>query len=164
MHSRIFQIEEHPVAPDDRITEHHYNYDHWFFYNVADYVAEDGNRTASLEWLRNALKTAGSCIEFFTEDNCEGFVLHEGFHAAYFESIYQVFCEKLSSLLEHATLAAFADGSLQPALFAVEEAYDDKYGFYIDSDESGLVTLNKFLRNAKTEKRYYFGGTVDYHC
>ena len=35
---------------------------------------------------------------------------------------------------------------------------------HVDSDETGLVTLNGFLRHAKPDTRYYFGGTVDYHC
>ena len=163
MHSRIFQIEAFPVDADYRITEDNYIGDHWFVYSVADYVAADEDRTGSLEWLRETLKAGASFIEYFTDEDGEGFILHEGFHAAYFTAEYRAFSASLNSLLEKASPEAFADGGLQSAMFSLEEAYDDKYGFYIDCDEIGLVTLNRFLRQARPETRYYIGGTVDYH-
>ena len=58
----------------------------------------------------------------------------------------------------------FVYSNLEPKMSALNTAYDDRYGFYVDCDDTGLVTLNQFLRQAKPEIRYYFGGTVDYHC
>lgn len=85
IHSRIFQIEIVPVDENTRITEDHYIVDQWFVYNVADYVCADDDRAGSLEWLKKTLAPAAAFIDYFTDDSGnEGFVLHEGFHAAFF--------------------------------------------------------------------------------
>lgn len=85
MHSRIFQIESFPVDKDCRITEDNYIGDHWFVYSIADYVTEDEDRENSLEWLMDTLSCAESFIEFFSDEDGSGFILHDGFHAAYFQ-------------------------------------------------------------------------------
>ena len=42
------------------------------------------------------------------------------------------------------------------------EAYDDKYGFYVDFD--GYVqTLDHFIRENGDGGKYYIGATLDYH-
>ncbi len=164
MHSRIIQIETFPVDEEYRITEDNYIGDHWFVYSVADYVAPDEDRVGSLEWLKASLTAGSAFIEYFTDDDGEGFILREGFHAAYFTSEFQVFHAQLLSLMENVSPESFADGSMQSAMFLLNEAFDDKHGFYIDCDETNLVTLNSFLRHAKVDIPYYFGGTVDYHC
>lgn len=164
MHSRIYQIESFPVEPDYRITEDNYIGDHWFVYSVADYVANDEDRAGSLGWLKETLAPAAAFIDYFTDDEGEGFILHDGFHNAYFTSEYACFRQALQELLGAASPEAFAGGDLASKMFILESAYDDKFGFYVDSDETGLVTLNSFLRHAKPDTRYYFGGTVDYHC
>ena len=86
MHSRIYQIESFPVEPDYRITEDNYIGDHWFVYSVADYVANDEDRAGSLGWLKETLAPAAAFIDYFTDDEGEGFILHDGFHNAYFTS------------------------------------------------------------------------------
>nr|DAW90215.1 MAG TPA: hypothetical protein [Bacteriophage sp.] len=164
MHSKIFQIESFPVEENYRITEDNYIGDHWFVYSIADYVAEDESREHSLEWLKDTLSCAEPFIEFFSDiDGC-GFILLDGFHAAYFKREYEGFINALTSLTVTVSPEAFAMGNLEPKMFALNTAYDDRYGFYVDCDDTGLVTLNQFLRQAKPEIRYYFGGTVDYHC
>ena len=90
-------------------------------------------------------------------------MLKEGFHTAYFASEYEAFTKELHAFCEKLSSESYANGSLNSSLFSLETAYDDEYGFYIDNDETGLVTLNRFLRSAKTDTKYYFGGTVDYH-
>ncbi len=164
MHSRIFQIETSPVDMDDRITEDTYIGDHWFVYKVADYVVNDEDRNGSLEWFRETLRAASSYIEYFSDQDGEGFILHDGFHSTYFTAEYRAFYASLQALCEKASPEAYTRGDLGAAMYALEDAYDDEYGFYIDCDETGLVTLNNFLRHTKVETRYYFGGTVDYHC
>ena len=163
MHSRIFQIESSPIGEDSRIDENYYIGDHWFTYSIADYVAEDENRTESIEWLKAALAAGGERIEYFSDKNGEGFILRDGFHEAYFTSEFRVFSTQLQELIEKSSPEAYADGSLQGPMCLLNEAYDDEYGFYIDCEQTGLVTLNHFLRDAKINTRYYFGGTVDYH-
>lgn len=163
MHSRIFQIESFPVDKDCRITEDNYIGDHWFVYSIADYVTEDEDRENSLEWLMDTLSCAESFIEFFSDEDGSGFILHDGFHAACFQKEYEGFADTLKALTDTASPKAFAAGDLESKMFALETAYDDRYGFYVDCDETGLVTLNRFLRHARPGVRYYFGGTVDYH-
>ena len=164
MHSRIFQIETFPVDDDYRITEDHYIGDHWFVYSVADYVAEDAGRAASLEWLKETLSPGAEHIEYFNDEEGEGFILLAGFHAVYFAAEYAAFASCLQTLVQKASPESFADASIWPEMLNLGTAYDDKFGFYVDCDDIGLVTLNKFLRYAKPDVRYYFGGTVDYHC
>lgn len=163
MHSRIIQIESFPVNEDDRITEDTYIGDHWFVERIADYVAHDDNRDGTIEWLKESFSAATSFIRYFSDETGEGFVLKEGFHTAYFASEYEAFTKELHAFCEKLSSESYANGSLNSALFSLETAYDDEYGFYIDNDETGLVTLNRFLRSAKTDTKYYFGGTVDYH-
>lgn len=163
MHSRIIQIETSPVDEASRITEDAYIGDHWFVERIADYVAEDEDRANTIEWLKESLAAGVAFIRWFSEDDGEGFVLQEGFHKAYFAAEYGAFTETLRNFCEKLSPESYADGSLNSAMFSLKNAYDDEYGFYIDSDENGLVTLNRFLREAKTDTKYYFGGTVDYH-
>lgn len=164
MHSRIFQIETSPVDESEFITENDYIGDHWFVYSVADYVVPDENRSVSIEWFKETLSAGSAYVEYFADEDGEGFILHEGFVTAYFENEFKGFTAALQSLAAQATSDAFANGKLSVAMINLETAYDDKFGFYIDCDETGLVTLNRFLRCSQPEVRYYFGGTVDYHC
>ena len=163
MHSRIIQIESFPVNEDDRITEDTYIGDHWFVERIADYVAHDDNRDGTIEWLKESFSAATSFIRYFSDETGEGFVLKEGFHTAYFASEYEAFTKELHAFCEKLSSESYANGSLNSALFSLETAYDDEYGFYIENDGTGLVTLNRFLRYAKADTKYYFGGTVDYH-
>ena len=48
-------------------------------------------------------------------------------------------------------------------LYDLNAAYDNEAGYYISNDELGLKTLSRFIRLMKTDSRYYFGGTLDYH-
>ena len=47
MHSKIIQLETHPVDISLRIGPEDFT-DHWFLDNVADYVTEDDNRGDSM--------------------------------------------------------------------------------------------------------------------
>ena len=163
MHSRICQIENAPVCEENRITEDAYIGDHWFTERIADYIDNDEDRDASLQRLKERLAAGAEHIEYFADDEVEGFVLREGFHTAYFAAEYEAFTKKLRDFCEKLSPESYADGSLNAAMFSLESAYDDEYGFYVDSDETSLVTLNRFLRCARPDTRYYFGGTVDYH-
>ena len=163
MHSKIIQIETSPLKPDDYITEDSYIGDHWFVYRIADYVENDGNREDSIEQFRAALSAGSPCIDFFASDDGEGFILHEDFLNNYFASAFREFMDAMQILAAQATPSAFADGSLRDAISRLETTFDDKYDVYVECAETGLVTLSKFLRSAKTGTRYYLGGTVDYH-
>lgn len=163
MYSRIFQIEVFPVGEDYRITVDNYIGDHWFVYSIANYVMEDENRDRSLECLKVALAPGTGFIDYFADDNGEGFILREGFRAAYFSSAYASFQQCLQDLMAATTPEAYASGTLASEMLTLTAAYDDEFGPYVDCDETGLVTINSFLRYAKIDTRYYFGGTVCYH-
>ena len=163
MHSRIIQIEACPVDESEFITPYAYCDDHWFTNSIADYVAEDEDRTGTLQWLKDTLAPGERHIEYFEEDGNEGFILHQGFLKAYMAPSFEVFEKLLAELTAALNLEMFVSGDLGAKLLTLSSAYDDEYGFYIESPEEGLITLNRFLQYAKPGTRYYIGGTVDYH-
>lgn len=160
MHSRIIQMETKPVK--DRLSVDRFD-DHWFIGSVADYVDEDYERDDTLDTLREIFSTAGDCIEFFDgEDGC-GVIFKDGFREAFFATGYKAFQDALSVLKERATLEKFVRGEIWQELYDLNAAYDNEAGYYISNDELGLKTLARFIRHMKTDTRYYFGGTLDYH-
>lgn len=157
MHGRIHQIETHPVAPDEAIKMCRHMDD--YKPEIANYVAADPNPTGSIAWLKENL--ANRCGDTVTilED---GFILHEGFREAYFRRSYERFQEYLRKL-EGRPLTDFAAGKLWREMFNLRDSYEDKFGDYVWSEDGYLKTRDEFMRHAKPEVRYYFGGTLDYH-
>ncbi len=164
MHSRIIQLETEPVPENERLSSWEIESDHWFLYTVADYVAEDEDHAHSLAWFKEILSPGAPHIDYFTDEKGEGLILREGFFQAYFSAEYTEFVDALRKLSESASPDAFANDSLSLPMYNLNAAYDDKYGFYIQNDDTGLCTLNRFLRQARMDTPYYIGGTVDYHC
>lgn len=163
MHSRIIQIETHPIPVESRITSSHYDYDHWFTRSVADYVADDEDRDGTLDWLRESLEPLGDKVAFFNKPDGEGMILSVGFLEAYFKPMFFRFKEELRDLEGVATLDAFCAGELGLNIHRLESNYDDECGFYVENEKHGLCTFDYFMRNACTGVHYYFGGTLDYH-
>lgn len=163
MHSRIFQIEHNPVDPEDRICED--SIPEWFTSSVADYVSDikEERRDEDIEWLMNSdlgkvCKRDGDKITFSIDVS------------AFFEDDFQKFKNTLEGLT-NVTLAEFAGGkppnikydqSLHHLMFLLNDAYDDKYGFYVWSEEE-LWTMNEWMRRIDPCSVYYIGGVVDYH-
>jgi len=164
MHSRIIQLETEPVPENERLSDWDIESDHWFLYTVADYVAEDEDRAHSLEWFKEILSPGAPHIEYFTDEKGEGLVFRVGFLQAYFSATYTEFADALRKLSKSASPETFANDSLSLPMYNLDTAYDDKYGFYIQNDDTGLCTLNRFLRRTRMDTPYYIGGTVDYHC
>lgn len=158
MHGRIYQIETHPVANDDVLN---FGWDlEDIKPEIADYVDDDPTLTDSISWLKENL--ANRCGDTITilED---GFILHEGFRETYFRHAYERFQEYLRKLENH-SLADFATGNIiWGDVFNLKEAYSDRFGDYVRSEDNYLETRDEFMRSAKPEVRYYFGGTLDYH-
>lgn len=94
----------------------------------------------------------------------EGFILREGFQAAYFANKFEEFQHALQRLVSESTLSAYSQGELDMYMFELQSNYSDKYGAYVENCENGLCRLNDFLCHADIDVRYYFGGTVKYHC
>lgn len=158
MHSRIIQIETTPIPESDYILAADYDHEHWFLREIADYVDEDENRETTLHSFLDALSRFG--LEQFPD----GFALKPGFHARYFAPDYARFRAVLDSISSSLTLDSFVKGEgLNIKLFALRDAYEDKFTYYVQTDGLGLRPLARFLRLAKPGTRYYFGGTLDYH-
>lgn len=162
MHSRIIQLETLPVEDVGRIGPDDFC-DHWFTYSIADYVDNDCDSEDTLNTLKAILGAYPEHVDFFEDDNGKGVIFHEGFTQAYFAGEYVAFRDALKALEAKSTLENFCNGEIAQAMYDLNSAYDDEYGFYIQSSDVGLKTFNRFLRYMKPDTKYYFGGTVDYH-
>ena len=157
MHSRICQIETPPVTEDDALSLS-WNLDD-IKPEIADYVDEDPTPNGTIAWLKENLTARCGDTITILED---GFILHEGFREAYFQRSYEKFQEYLRKI-ENCSLADFAAGEIGSAMFELRDAYNCRFGDYVWSKDGYLETRDEFMRHAKPEVRYYFGGTLDYH-
>ena len=164
MHSKIIQLEKCPVEDVDRIKPSDYYTDHWFTVSIADYVDDDDDPNDTLETLVQILDAMGlHQFERFQDEHGEGVIFRAGFARAYLEREYKAFEQELRNLVAKATVDAYCEDKLGMCMYQLNEAYNDKYGFYIQNEDEGLVTLISFIRSIKLDTKYYFGGTVDYH-
>ena len=164
MHSKIIQLETCPVGDVGRIEPSNYYTDHWFTSTIADYVEDDDDPNDTLETLVQILN-AGDAGQFerFKDEHGEGVIFRDEFARAYLEREYKAFEQELRNLVAKATVDAYCENKLGMWMYQLNEAYNDKYGFYIQNEDEGLVTLTSFVRSIKPDTKYYFGGTVDYH-
>ena len=152
MHSRIFQVSFDPIEKENYIGESHY-WDHWFVGEIADYVNENTDRDDDIKWLK---------------DCCNGFIFGEDEDGEYFivESKEEYFKEKFERFMEaldkikSCTLEDFARGFFE--MWTLKDAYEDKFGFYVDADGE-LMNLDDFVRGCAKNEKYYIGATIDYH-
>lgn len=155
MHSRIFQVSKKPIDKCDYIEESNY-WDHWFLNSVADYVSEHCDRNEDIQWLKDCYTTKG--IEFGADDNGEYFIVKS--KQAYFEYSFNKFMEIIDKIKNY-TLDDFVQGFFE--MYLLKDAYEEKFGFYVDADGE-LINFDSFVRLCATEEKYYIGGTIDYHC
>lgn len=159
MHSRIFQVKTKPIDGQDYIRESDY-YDHWFTHQIADYVNEDTDRDYDIKWLSECAKG----YEVGEDDNGEYLIVNS--KEEYFASAYARFNHLLAQIGKP-TMADFIDVN-GIDMWRVNNAYEDKFGFYIDNYDcqygSELMTLDAFIRRCDVGVKYYIGNTIDYHC
>lgn len=157
MHSRIFQLSASPIDKENYIVESDY-YDHWFTNQIADYVDGDCNRDESIGWLYSYSKAydVSKC-----NDGNYRLVVHN--KEIYFENAYKSFVEEVNKLTDM-SLEQFTNGF---NLYGLTNAYEDKFGFYVDLYGDGhgneLMTLDAFIRRCNVGTVYYIGGVIDYH-
>lgn len=161
MHSRIFQVSKAPVTTQNFIQAYEIQ-DH-FQSGIADYVIEVENRREELDYLmesfRNILEQGPEKYSFrITAEGREN----------YFRGGYQRFRE-LCALMLTMPLGAFIGTEPGPEgkaismlMYELNEAYADKYGYYIYEDDE-LMPLCEWLRGADLNEVYYFGNVLDYH-
>lgn len=154
MHSRIFQVSKQPIKKEDYIGSDYYDYDHWFFHSIADYVSDDCYRNEDIQWLQDCVNG----ITFGNDDNGEYFIIEN--KEEYFESAFKKFKELLDSLKD-CTIKDFTTEIQE--FWIMKNVYEDKFGFYVDIDDE-LMTFDHFIRVFSEKDKFYIGGTVDYHC
>ena len=158
MHSRIYQISKTPIDKCDYIEEDNY-YDHWFTNSIADYVNGNTDRDDAIQWFKDCYDNRG--VSFGTDDNGEYFIIED--KSKYFEANYDTFSKALNELSE-LKFDDFISGKMGLSLYRLKEAYNDKFGFYVDGENCGLETFDEFMRLAEIGIKYYIGATIDYHC
>lgn len=159
MHSRIFEVSTEPIPQDEYMTDSYFDYDHWFFKTIADYVMDDEHREGSVKWLLDSLAVGDGLVTI----EGDSFQLHEGFHTAYWNGRHRAFLEKAEAM-GNITAEQFAEGGASMLLYQAAELHEDKFGFYVVArDDDDLITIDEFIRYAQIGRRYYIGGTVDYH-
>lgn len=163
MHSRIFQIENYPIFEDERLSSADFDCEHWFVREIADYVCDVDAREENIDmFIDDVIKPLGECAELVQESGQVYFTLHHGFREKYFVERYKRFCTILQKLSLSITLEDFASGEVGGDMYALKSAYNDRYGWWVNS-EDGLYTLDDWIRHAQTETKYYLGGVLDYH-
>lgn len=155
MHSRIFQIEKEALTEEKYIDSD--SIPEWFTNSIADYTSDDCRREDGIDWLMTAALGSIASVDgdklTFSSDVRRYFKeKHEAFIKA---------AEKLSTTTFDDFVSSY---SVDSVLFNLREAYSDRYGFYVYSDDGSLDTLNNFMRQVKDGETYFIGGVVDYHC
>lgn len=159
MHSRIFEVSEKPVDPENYLDEG--SIPEWFCGSIADYVDGDTDRDHDIEWLLQQMHGAAT---YSVEDNSLSFdadAKKKFFAADYLK--FQESLKELSCISEEEFAGESHDHNLRLMMYRLKEAYADKFGFYICSEERELEPLHDWLRMADLSKKYYIGGTIDYH-
>lgn len=155
MHSRIFQVSTEPIDKSDYITESSF-WGHWFIGSIADYISENCYRDEDLKWFEDCSEQKG--IEFGVDENGEYFIVLN--KQKYFENSFHKFMTTIDKIKNY-TIDDFVNGFNE--MWHLKNAYEDKYGFYIDADGE-LMTFDNFIRDCAMEEKFYIGGTIDYHC
>ena len=153
MHSRIFQVSMNPIEKYDYIRESDY-YDHWFTNEIADYVNGDTDRESDIEWLQEY----SNAFDFGADDDGIYFIVKD--KAEYFKPSFKRFQEAINTINNY-TFEDFVDG-FYGAMYQLKDAYEDKFGFYINADGE-TMSLDSFVRRCVTGEKYYIGATIDYH-
>ena len=158
MHSRIFELSNEPILPNDRMTE--CDIGEWFCSSVADYISTDCDRELDIQAFLN---TIGYFVDI-AEDG-ESFTFLPNAKQRYFERKYYDFMAKVRELTG-ISLDAFCGETqydIGLAMCCLNNLYSDLYGFYIYYD-GVLKGLDDWIRGTDLSGSFYFGGTLDYHC
>lgn len=152
-HSRIFQVSSEPISKEEYIGSYSYDYDHWFIVDIADYVSDECDRSEDIEKLKHHIRGG----QFGADDDGEYFIVIS--KEQYFEGKFEYFKNALDRLKE-CTLKDFVEGC--PNIYLLQSLYNDKFHYYIEYD-GDMMTIDTFIRCCTLNKKYYIGGTVDYH-
>ena len=142
MHSRIIELGNAPILPDDRMGE--CSVPEWFYHSIADYTNAETDRDEDLKWF---LEIVAHIVDV-AEDG-ESFTFKPNAKKKYFHRQYYAFLDKARELTGI-------------SMYKLNEAYQDKFSFYIYYQDK-LKTLDEWIRETDLSESFYFGGTLDYH-
>lgn len=125
MHSRIFQISEKPISPDDYTARGDYYDNKWFMGAIADYVDSNTDREEDIDWL---CKSLGQSCVFDRDEHGEFMVVVD--KGKYFEPKYREFMNTVADINKW-TLDDFM-GIRCDAMDAIKDCYYGDFDFYID--------------------------------
>lgn len=162
MHSRLFQIANHPIKDDELLDQ--YSLPEFLWETGADYVVPTNDVAQDIEWLFRVYKGA-----FALGKEKNTFLIAPGGKNAFFKPKYKDFMEQVT-LLTTTTFEAFVgeeagpmDTKLDLTISSLCRAFNERSGFYVFQDNMGLMSLDAWMRRAKEGELYYFGTILDYH-
>lgn len=152
MHSKIYQMSPEPIFEDDFINEDYFD-DHYFIGSVADYVV-DSDRNEDVSLLK-------SCAKGFSVDCDEhGYYMVITNREEYFADSFERFRTVLDKIRD-CSLEEFSRGVSE--MWNLEDSYEDKFSFYVFTDDEDTISLDSFVRRAELNKKFYIGATLGYH-
>lgn len=159
----IIQLTTTPVDSCERITKDWFDMEDELLRTVAEYVRNDENPEETIRAFQTCLTTGNPHAEPFHTDEHRGIFFRHGFREAYFQEAFESFVRLSGKLAKETTLDSFIHDGPEGDLYALQEAYNERFGWYVYFDEM-TMTLDDFMRHsAKVGERYYYGGTVYYH-
>ena len=160
MHDAIYEITTSPVSPEDYREQSHF-YDHWFVGSIADYVNSDIDRASYLSSFSEWFEGIGCAVFLNGVDSFE--ILPDG-REKYFKAKRTAFVEAVEAL-DRSTPTDFYTGSggIEEKVRRLNDAYAEKFGTYVSSEEFETIPFDEFMRSAEVGKPYYIGGVIDYH-
>ena len=172
MHSRIIQLETHPISETGKMYPckyricndciHEYS-DGWFMPRIADWVGCDEDHNETVNDLIERCQFFGPFAEVGNDGEEHWIRFKEGFARAYFEKAYKDFVTILKELSDKASIDGFCGNDYGMLLGSLEEAYQSEFDWYIDSEETGLIPFDAFVRKIRSDVKYYIGNTADFH-
>lgn len=149
MHATIYQLSKEPVAEENRITEE--NLPDWFW-GTMDY-ADTVEDKVGME--RAAQTGSRPGLQFDPETRKLTVVSAEEF----FKRKFEAFKEEIRKM-EGWSLETFINGG-NCEMVRLKDAYNDEWGIYVYTEESGLEPLDQYVRYGG--KGGYIGAVLDYH-
>ncbi len=156
MHSRIYELKR-SLTEQNTLAEDTISLEIMYYYGM-DYIVPADDR--ELE------------IKLFSE--LEGVTYDEDTKAIRFdkkvlmEDDYKKFKENVKELGELSFDDFCGDSknrekNIRTMMSYLNWAYEDDWGYFVYTEDSGMMPLNAFLRDYATDIPYYIGNIMDYH-
>ena len=149
-HCLIVELSDNPVAYHDRVYTDHFD-DDMDIQHVADYICEVDNID---EALKTFLRELGDSVEYNAEENSITFKDSTKF----FQESYLRFLH----LIDTMSIDKFCNPHWS---YQITNSVSPLFGTYIYHTGECSYSINDFIRlYGATDKKFYIGGILDYHC